>query len=102
VLNAEGEQLGCGQSLVARVNRVRLHISVSTICFGNDSKVSGTKRCNKTTGAYSGIPGDDMQEGLLKGKRNPPAAQNRAKPYAAATRHGVRWGAIRFDMCENQ
>ena len=25
-----------------------------------DSKISGTKKRNKTAGAYSGIPGDDM------------------------------------------
>jgi hypothetical protein len=67
VLDAEGEQLACGQSLIARVNRVRLHIvCLHHLVFGNDSKVSGTKSCNKTAGAYSGIPGDDMRALDLK------------------------------------
>jgi hypothetical protein len=46
-------------------------LSLSTISFWDSSKVSGTKKYNKTTGAYSGIPGDDMQAAHLKGKRNP-------------------------------
>ncbi|MCC8394102.1 hypothetical protein LJ656_16010 [Paraburkholderia sp. MMS20-SJTR3] len=34
----------------------------------DDSKVSGTKKRNKTAGAYSGIPGDDMRRRRLKGE----------------------------------
>jgi hypothetical protein len=35
VLNAEREQLACGQSLVARVNRVRLHfVSLHHLVLG--------------------------------------------------------------------
>ncbi|MFM0638549.1 prephenate dehydrogenase [Paraburkholderia metrosideri] len=59
-------------------------MSLSTISFWDDSKVCGTKSCNKTTGAYSGIPGDDMHEAHLKGKRNARAAQIGRKPHAAA------------------
>ncbi|KAA1009019.1 prephenate dehydrogenase [Paraburkholderia panacisoli] len=52
--------------------------------FWNDSKVSGTKRCNKTTGAYSGIPGDDMRAGRLKGDLKARARAIGAQPFAAA------------------
>jgi hypothetical protein len=59
-------------------------LSLSTISFWDGSKVCGTKSCNKTTGAYSGIPGDDMGEACLKGKRNACAAQIGRQPHAAA------------------
>ncbi|WP_162831451.1 prephenate dehydrogenase [Paraburkholderia caffeinilytica] len=59
-------------------------MSLSTISFWDGSKVCGTKNCNKTTGAYSGIPGDDMDETRLKGKRNACAAQIGRQPHAAA------------------
>ncbi|MFM0155892.1 prephenate dehydrogenase [Paraburkholderia sediminicola] len=59
-------------------------MSLSTISFWDGSKVCGTKSCNKTTGAYSGIPGDDMHEAHLKAKRNARTAQNGRKPHAAA------------------
>jgi hypothetical protein len=77
-------------------------LSLSTISFWDGSKVCGTKKCNKTAGAYSGLPGDDMREGHLKAERNTRTAQNGGKPYAAATRGGARRRLTRWDMCENQ
>jgi hypothetical protein len=59
-------------------------LSLSTISFWDGSKVCGTIKRNKTTGAYSGIPGDDMGEARLKAKRKERAAQIGGKPYAAA------------------
>jgi hypothetical protein len=50
------------------------------------SKVSGTIKCNKTTGAYSGIPGDDMREGRLKAKINVRTTSIGAQALAAAMR----------------
>jgi hypothetical protein len=87
VLDAEREQLACRQSFVARVNRVRLHIvCLHHLSFWDGSKVSGTKKHNKTTGAYSGIPGDDMRGGHLKAKRNVRISSIAGQPLAAAMR----------------
>ncbi|MFP3565562.1 hypothetical protein [Paraburkholderia sp. SIMBA_030] len=77
-------------------------LSLSTISFWDGSKVCGTKKCNKTAGAYSGIPGDDMREGRLKARRNARTAQNGGKPYAAATRGSARHSPASGDMCENR
>ncbi|WP_236071260.1 prephenate dehydrogenase [Paraburkholderia domus] len=74
-------------------------MSLSTISFWDGSKVCGTIKRNKTTGAYSGIPGDDMREARLKAKRNVRAAQIGAKPYAAARPLRARRGVASGDMC---
>jgi hypothetical protein len=78
--------LARGQSLVARVNRVRLHIVCLHHLFWDGSKVSGTKRCNKTTGAYSGIPGDDMRARRLKAELKVCAWPIGGEPLAVALR----------------
>ncbi|TFE47309.1 prephenate dehydrogenase [Paraburkholderia dipogonis] len=52
--------------------------------FWDGSKVSGTKKRNKTTGAYSGIPGDDMRGGVLKAKRNARTWSIGGQPLAVA------------------
>jgi hypothetical protein len=61
--------------------------SLSTVSFWDDSKVSGTKSRNKTAGAYSGIPGDDMQARVPKGgltlSARPGVAQTGGEPYRA-------------------
>ncbi|ASV98239.1 hypothetical protein CJU94_08695 [Paraburkholderia aromaticivorans] len=54
--------------------------------FWDGSKVSGTKRRNKTIGAYSGIPGDDMRAGRLKANINVRTASIGGQPLAAAMR----------------
>jgi hypothetical protein len=59
-------------------------LSLSTISFWDDSKVCGTKKRNKTTGAYSGIPGDDMHGTHLKAKRNDRTAQIGRQAHAVA------------------
>ncbi|VVD30113.1 conserved protein of unknown function [Paraburkholderia dioscoreae] len=90
MLDAEGEQLACGQSLVARVNRVRLHIvCLHHLGFWDGSKVSGTKRRNKTAGAYSGIPGDDMRARLLKANINVRTGFIGGQPLAGGLRGRV-------------
>jgi hypothetical protein len=61
-------------------------LSLSTISFWDGSKVCGTKKSNKTTGAYSGIPGDDMHEADLKAKRNTRPASIGGMSRAAALR----------------
>jgi hypothetical protein len=60
--------------------------SVSTIWFWDDSKVSGTKIRNKTTGAYSGIPAADMRARRLKAELKASARMRGAQPFAAAAR----------------
>ncbi|HYS66962.1 MAG TPA: hypothetical protein VEN30_24535, partial [Paraburkholderia sp.] len=50
------------------------------------SKVSGTKKRNKTAGAYSGIPGDDMRAALFKAGFDVRGASTGAQPLAAAMR----------------
>ncbi|NML33523.1 hypothetical protein [Paraburkholderia antibiotica] len=85
MLDTEGEQLARGQAFVARVNRVRLHIVSLHHLVWNDSKVSGTKKRNKTTRGYSGIPGDDMRVPDLKGEfkaRERPIARGSARSPA--------------------
>jgi hypothetical protein len=62
--------------------------SLSTIWFWDDSKVSRTKNRNKTAGAYSGIPGDDMGARILKADLKPRAGRNGGEPRVAASRGG--------------
>ncbi len=51
-----------------------------------DSKVSGTKKRNKTAGAYSGIPGDDMRSSVQKLEIAASGGEIAVQPFAAAPR----------------
>ncbi|MBC8728510.1 hypothetical protein F6X39_09360 [Paraburkholderia sp. UCT2] len=80
--------------------------SVSTISFWDDSKVSGTKSRNKPIRGYSGIPGDDMQRPVLKGKLKPRVGRiGRRTPenpmqWGPRAMHGVRGaGSSREGIC---
>jgi hypothetical protein len=61
VLNAERQQLAEGQSLVARMNRVRVHLVSLHIWFWDDSKVCGTKKRDKTAASYFNLCRGDMR-----------------------------------------
>jgi hypothetical protein len=58
--------------------------------------------CNKTTGAYSGIPGDDMRVRRLKGDLKLGGSRLRAQPLAAAIQRRLPPMRSQRDMCENQ
>jgi len=51
-----------------------------------DSKVSGTKKRNKPAGAYSGIPGDDMDSCARKRQIAAGRGAIGGQPFAAAPR----------------
>ncbi|AXE93453.1 prephenate dehydrogenase [Paraburkholderia terricola] len=64
--------------------------SVSTVSFWDGSKVSATKKHNKTAGAYSGIPAHDMREALFKAGFAARGASRRVRcPFAQALRSGL-------------
>ncbi|WP_193414929.1 hypothetical protein [Paraburkholderia kirstenboschensis] len=67
-----------------------------------DSKVSGTKKRNKTAGAYSGIPGDDMRKPVLKAGIRASGGLIGGQPLAAAMRARSRHVPERRDICENR
>jgi hypothetical protein len=67
-----------------------------------DSKVSGTKKRNKTAGAYSGIPSDDMRKPVFKAGIDASGGFTGGQPLAAAMRARSCACPSRRDICENR